>query len=132
MLADDELGARRERPDDPDPYLAAFDIIERDPSNLLMIADDGGHVVGCMQLTLVPCLSRRGGQRAIIEDVRVLGSRRGQGIGRQMIGWAIEEARGRGCKIVELFTHLSRTRARKFYAELGFAETHAGLTLALG
>src|SRR5262245_59447226 len=74
MLADDPLGGRRERIEDPLPpsYLAAFERITRDPNIQLVVAEDGeGTVVGCLQLCLLPGLSSQGASRGLIEDVRV-------------------------------------------------------------
>src|SRR5690606_19504497 len=50
LLADDVLGAAREKPGDPG-YAAAFEAIEADPNQLLAVAEEGGRIVGCLQLT---------------------------------------------------------------------------------
>jgi ribosomal protein S18 acetylase RimI-like enzyme len=134
MLADDHLGRDRERVEEPLPssYMLAFDAIERSPLIQLMVAEDGdGEVVGCLQLCILPGLSSQGGSRALIEDVRVASDRRGGGIGQQLLHWAIEQARADGCKLVELLTHHSRVDAQRFYARLGFASSHLGMTLRL-
>lgn len=96
MLADDHLGAHREQPGDP-AYLAAFERLDADPHQLLVVADEGGEPVGTLQLTFVPGLSRRGATRAQIEAVRVRSDVRGSGLGRELVLWAIEAARERGC-----------------------------------
>lgn len=59
MLADDPLGARRESPDDLDPYTAAHRRIAADPQQHLVVAVREDRVVGTLQLTVVPGLSRR-------------------------------------------------------------------------
>ena len=105
MLADDPLGGARERIEDPLPqsYFTAFDRLTRDPNILLVVAEDGeGAVVGCLQLCILPGLSSQGASRGLIEDVRVASHCRSRGIGEQMVQWAMAEARGRGCKLVEL------------------------------
>lgn len=130
MLADDPLGATRESPDDPG-YAAAFERIDADPRNDLIVADRAGEVVGTMQLTYIPGLSRRGAERLQIEAVRVRADQRGQGLGRQMIEWAIDQARERGCAMVQLTTDKSRVDAHRFYASLGFVASHEGMKLAL-
>jgi hypothetical protein len=71
LLADDDLGARRESPGDPTPYRAAFAAIDADPSELLVVAVREGTVAGTLQLSLLPGLSRRGALRGQIEGVRV-------------------------------------------------------------
>jgi len=132
MLADDPLGGARERIEDPLPpsYYRAFETVERDPNIRLVVAEDGeGAVVGCLQLCILPGLSSQGASRGLIEDVRVATHCRSRGIGERMVQWAIAEARARGCKLVELFTHNTRVDAQRFYARLGFQPSHLGMTL---
>jgi ribosomal protein S18 acetylase RimI-like enzyme len=131
MLADDPLGAARERIEDPLPscYFGAFEALERDLNIRLVVAEDGaGAVVGCLQLCILPGLSSQGAARALIEDVRVASRCRSRGIGEQLVQWAIAEARAGGCKLVELLTHNSRVDAQRFYKRLGFQPSHVGMT----
>jgi ribosomal protein S18 acetylase RimI-like enzyme len=131
MLADDALGRARERLEAPLPqsYFGAFEQLDRDPNIQLVVAVDGeGAVVGCLQLCILPGLSSQGASRALIEDVRVASNRRSGGIGEQMLQWAVAEARAKGCKLVELLTHNTRVDAQRFYARLGFAPSHVGMT----
>jgi ribosomal protein S18 acetylase RimI-like enzyme len=133
LLADDALG--REREDTGTPldagYLAAFEAIARDANQLLVVADDHGAVVGCLQITFIPGLSRKGQWRGQIESVRVASGRRGAGIGRALLEWAIAACRVRGCGSVQLTTDKSRARAHAFYARLGFEASHEGMKLKL-
>jgi ribosomal protein S18 acetylase RimI-like enzyme len=131
LLADDPLGAKRERVEDPLPacYSDAFAAIEADPRNELVVAVREGVVIGCLQLTFIPGLSRQGAERALIESVRVARDRRGQGIGRRLFDWAIARARARGCRLVQLTTDKSRPDALRFYESLGFVNSHDGLKL---
>ncbi len=73
MLADDPLGATRERDEHPLPesYARAFRAIDADPNNELVVACRGERVVGVLQLTYLPSLTYQGGWRALIEGVRV-------------------------------------------------------------
>ncbi|MBW6399015.1 GNAT family N-acetyltransferase [Roseomonas sp. HJA6] len=130
LLADDVLGAAREQPGDP-AYDAAFAAIETDPNQLLAVAEQDGAVVGCLQLTFLPGLSHRGVWRGQIESVRVAAGRRGSGLGRRFLGWAVEQCRARGCAMVQLTTSNSRTEARRFYESLGFVASHQGMKLGL-
>ncbi|BCB82536.1 GNAT family N-acetyltransferase [Phytohabitans flavus] len=130
MLADDSLGTARESADDPS-YAAAFDQIDADPRNTLVVADRAGEVVGTMQLTYIPSLTYRGGERLQIEAVRIRADQRGRGLGREMIQWAIDQGRARGCRLVQLTTDKRRDDAHRFYASLGFAATHEGMKLTL-
>jgi ribosomal protein S18 acetylase RimI-like enzyme len=132
MLADDDLGRGRERLEDPLPpsYFQAFERVERDPNIQLVVAEgEGGEVVGCLQLCILPGLSSQGASRALIEDVRVAGHCRSRGIGEQLLQWAVAEARGQGCKLVELLTHNTRVDAQRFYKRLGFQASHVGMTI---
>jgi ribosomal protein S18 acetylase RimI-like enzyme len=132
MLADDALGRARERIEDPLPpsYFQAFEAVERDPNIELVVAEDEkGAVVGCLQLCILAGLSSQGASRALIEDVRVASHCRSRGIGEQLVQWAVAEARGRGCRLVELLTHQTRVDAQRFYKRLGFAPSHVGMTL---
>ncbi|MFE2300222.1 GNAT family N-acetyltransferase [Streptomyces sp. NPDC059445] len=131
MLADDPLGARRESPDDMGPYLAALDRLSRDPNQHLVVAVRGGRVVGTLQLTVIPGLSRRGATRSIIEAVRIQADERGNGLGTELIEWAVEESRRQDCQLVQLTSDASRTGAHRFYERLGFEASHVGFKLPL-
>lgn len=132
LLADDELGATRETPEDLAPYREAYERIAAAPGELLVVAvDDDGSVVGTMQLTFLPGLSHRGATRCQIEAVRVAPPRRGDGLGAEMITWAIEVARARGCGMVQLMSNVARRAAHRFYERLGFQASHVGFKLSL-
>jgi ribosomal protein S18 acetylase RimI-like enzyme len=132
LLAEDPLGAAREAPDDLVPYLRAFDAMTAQGGNEILVAEDAaGAVVGCLQLTLIPGLSRRGMIRAQIEGVRVAARRRGERIGERLVEEAIARARAAGCGLVQLTTDRSRGDARRFYERLGFIASHEGMKLAL-
>lgn len=133
MLADDPLGARRERFEDPLPacYAEAFEDIARSPNELLAVAEQEGRVVGVLQITFIRYLTYQGGRRALVEGVRVHRSARGQGLGRQMFTWAIARARDRGCHVVQLTTDKQRPEALAFYESLGFVASHEGMKLHL-
>ena len=129
MLADDELGRQREDPGLPlnEKYVAAFAAIDADPNQYLAVAEVDGDVVGCLQLTFIPGLSRLAMWRGQIESVRVSSNARGMGLGRQLFEWAIDECRARGCRLVQLTTDKSRQDALRFYQSLGFEPSHEGM-----
>jgi GNAT superfamily N-acetyltransferase len=137
MLADDFLGTEREAGAAgaggtvDDVYWTAFEQIDADPRDRLIVAEDGGRIAGTLQLTLLPGLSRHGMLRAQVEAVRVASWTRGLGIGRQMISWAVGEARAAGCGLVQLTSDKRRADAIRFYSSLGFEPTHEGLKLSL-
>ncbi|MER5697142.1 N-acetyltransferase family protein [Streptomyces mirabilis] len=131
MLSDDPLGAQRESPDDLTPYLAALERLSADPNQHLVVAVREGRVVGTLQLTVLPGLSRKGSTRSLIEGVRIHSDERGSGLGTRFIEWAIEESRRQGCQLVELTSDATRTDAHRFYERLGFTASHVGFKLAL-
>ncbi|MET9576172.1 GNAT family N-acetyltransferase [Streptomyces massasporeus] len=131
MLADDPLGAQRESPDDLAPYLSALERLSADPNQRLVVAVREGRVVGTLQLTIIPGLSRRGATRSIVEGVRIHADERGSGLGTELIEWAIEESRGQGCQLVQLTSDKTRADAHRFYERLGFTASHTGFKLQL-
>lgn len=131
LIAADQLGAGREAPDDPAPYLAAFAAIDADANQYLAVAELDGALVGTLQLTYLPGLSHRGAWRAQIEAVRIAEAHRGTGLGTALIEWAIGQARERGCRMVQLTSNASRDGAHRFYTRLGFVGSHVGFKLVL-
>ncbi|NGO81719.1 GNAT family N-acetyltransferase [Streptomyces sp. YC504] len=131
MLADDPLGAQRESPDDLTPYRTAFDRLAGDPNQHVMVATRADKVVGTLQLTVVPGLSRRGATRSIIEGVRIHADERGSGLGTRLIEWAVDESRRQRCQLVQLTSDATRADAHRFYERLGFEPSHVGFKLPL-
>jgi GNAT superfamily N-acetyltransferase len=134
MLEDDEITRSRTDvvPEGADAALwRAFEAIDADPRNELIVADEGDAVIGTCQLTFTPSLSRGGAERMTIEAVRVRRDRRGAGVGRAMMIWALDRARERGCGLAQLTTDRRRTDAHRFYESLGFVPSHVGMKRTL-
>ncbi|HEX8737495.1 MAG TPA: GNAT family N-acetyltransferase [Pyrinomonadaceae bacterium] len=133
MLADDFLGAARERYENPLPesYIKAFEEIEADKNNELIIAEMDGEIVGTLQITFTPSISFQGGKRATVESVRVDEKYRGRGIGKELMKWAINRAREENCLAIQLTTNAERKDAHRFYENLGFKGSHLGMKLYL-
>ncbi|MCG5466088.1 GNAT family N-acetyltransferase [Micromonospora sp. NPDC053740] len=131
LLADDVLGKARDFTEVDEAYEKAFADISADPRNQLIVAEQNGETVGCLQITYIPGLGRHGSERSLIESVRVRSDRRGQGLGRQLMTWAVDQARERGCALVQLTTDKTRADAHRFYLGLGFVASHEGMKLAL-
>jgi ribosomal protein S18 acetylase RimI-like enzyme len=130
LLADDDLGSTREVVSDPTDarYLAAFAAIDADPNQLLAVArDQAGRVIGCLQLSFLPGLSRTGMWRGQIESVRIAKDHRGSGLGSQFIEWAIARCAEHGCGLVQLTSDKTRVDSIRFYEKLGFVASHEGL-----
>ena len=107
-------------------YERAFAAVEADPAQLLLAVTDGPDVVGTAQLTEIPGLSRGGTTRLQVEAVRVRADLRGGGIGAALLEWAVDEARRRGCGLVQLTTDTRRPEAHRFYERLGSTASHVG------
>lgn len=133
MLADDPLGATRERIEVPLPaaYEAAFEAIDSDPNHRLIVCESEGELAGVLQLSYLPNLTYVGRWRAQIEGVRIAAGHRGKGLGRAMLEYAIDQARQRGCYLVQLTTDKKRPRAAAFYESLGFVASHEGMKMRI-
>lgn len=133
MLADDDLGSQRERYENPlsESYYTAFEQINNDPNHELIVAELNGEVIGTLHLMFLPSISFEGGLRAQVESVRMDRKFQSQGVGTEMMRWAIERAKGRGAHVVQLTTHNSRKDAHRFYERLGFKGSHLGMKLTL-
>lgn len=133
LLADDELGQRRERNESPlpDAYYRAFERIDQDHHQELVVVEDQEEIIGTLQLTVIPYLTYQGGVRAQIEAVRIRKDRRQEGLGERLFRWAIDRARMQGAHVVQLTTDKQRPDARRFYERLGFSATHEGMKLHL-
>lgn len=135
LLADDTVslardGAVSESADAA--HWSAFEAIDADPHNELIVAcAPDGQIVGTFQLTFTPSLSRGGATRMTIEAVRIRSDRRGGGLGREMMTWALDRGRSRGARVAQLTSDRNRPDAHRFYEKLGFAATHVGMKRAL-
>lgn len=135
LLRDDALGAGREGSgaEELAGYQQAFGLIDADPNQLLIAIDDvtNSAVVGTLQLTLIPSLSRRGSTRLQIEAVRIGPAAQGLGLGAAVFDWAHDCGRRFGASLAQLTTDKSRADAQRFYARLGYEASHEGLKLDL-
>lgn len=145
LIADDVVAARRTGVLGA-AHLRGFEEIQASPDNDLVVAvreaevPDGeardgtggdSEVIGCMQLTYIPGISRHGAGRLLVEAVRVGAAFRGQGIGRLMMEHAHERGRSRGCVLAQLTSDKQRPEAHRFYRSLGYDQSHEGFKLAL-
>ena len=123
----DEIAAEAQDP----VYLKAFDVIAANPYNTLFVAEHDGKVIGTYQITVLPGMAERGRIRAKIESVHVAPEFRGRGIGAIMMRHALSFAAQKGVGLVELTSHKARPDAHRFYAGLGFEQSHEGFKMAL-
>ncbi len=132
ILAGDKLGKMREDlgSNISREYYIAFEKIDKDPSQLLMVAEnDCGEIVGTMQLSFIQYLSYRGGLRAQAETVFVREDCRGKGVGSKLMMFALDEAKQRGAHLIQLTTDKQRPEAVRFYEKLEFKASHEGMKL---
>lgn len=130
MLADDMLGASRERADHT-AYLAAFDAMRAEGNNLLIVGEDAGELVATYQITFISGISLGAARRAQIEGVRVASDTRGKGIGAALLADAEARARAAGCVLIQLTTNATRKDALRFYEGHGFEASHVGFKRSL-
>ena len=132
MIADDELGKKRENFQEPIPkeYLYAFEKINADENQeLIVVEDQHSEIIGTLQLSFIQYLTYQGGIRAQIEAVRIRKDKRGLGLGKTMFKWAIKRAKERNAHLLQLTTDKQRPKAIKFYEDLGFKGTHEGMKI---
>lgn len=115
----------------PDSYSQAFQTIDSDPNQHLMVAEYQGEVVGTFHLTFITYLAGEGHPDAQIEAIHVAADKRRKGVGASMLQWAINEAKKRQCRRVQLTTDKRRVEAHRFYQKLGFRFSHEGAKLEL-
>ncbi len=133
MLADDPLGKKRESYTIPllEDYLLAFEAIEKDANNEIILAYHNEEVIGFFQITYIPYLTYKGKWRALVEGVRVHKAHRKKGVSKELLLKSIELAKNKGCHLIQLTTDKARPEAISFYKSLGFVASHEGMKLHL-
>lgn len=128
LLTEDAVRVTDDRPDEPfhPRYVAALRELEADPNQMMMVAVLDEDTVGTIQLTFIPGIAALGTKRCLVEAVHISPAHRGKGLGSEMIRWAIEQARERGCGMVQLTSNKKRLDAHRFYERLGFLRSHEG------
>ena len=133
LLIEDDLGQTREKlTSELDlRYVKAFELIDIDPNQYLMVVESDGQIIGTCHLTIMPSMTFTGSVRMQIEAVRVTDSMRGMKIGEWMMKQAFDYAKANGVSIVQLTTNKKRPRAKHFYERLGFEASHEGMKIYL-
>lgn len=90
------------------------------PDYSLYVAAHEAGIVGSFALLIMDNIGHLGAPSAIVEDVVVDPKRHGRGIGRQMMQFAMQKARAKGCYKMMLSSNARRERAHAFYDTLGF------------
>lgn len=133
MIDEDDLGTTGDRYTEPlmKCYEDAFREITEDKNSVILVICVCGSVFGSLQLTFTRYLSHMGGLRATIENVHAASDMQGRGLGTKLMNAAIDLAKKRGCRIVQLTTNKTRKDAHRFYHRIGFESTHEGMKLYL-
>lgn len=133
LFAADETGGHGDTTDEAafEDYLRAFHVIDASPNEQLFVAELSDEVVGTFQIIFIRALPGRGALSMTIEAVQTRSDMRGRGIGAEMIAYAIEEAKRRDCRLVQLTSNMARVDAHRFYERLGFAKSHFGFKMKL-
>ena len=97
-----------------------FDRIARYPNYALYVACVDDQIVGTFALLIMDNLAHLGSPSGIVDDVVVKPELQGQGIGKQMMRFAMEQCKQAGCYKLMLSSNIKRERAHRFYKDLGF------------
>ena len=105
----ERMGGMRPGPMDAD-YAAAVAADE------VWVAEDGGRVVGHLVLLDEP-------GALVLDNVAVLPSHHGRGVGRALLELAEERARAAGHTRIRLYTHVTMVENQRLYERIGYVET---------
>lgn len=116
------------RPEDLSKFLSSAGIADweeeiADPAYKLRVAEVRGEPAGYAKLGPLKLSVEARGPALLLDQIYVLTEHHGAGIGRELVAWAIEEARSRGARELFLTVHPDNHRARRLYERHGFEET---------
>ena len=101
----------------------ALNKIILDPKiGIILVARDDEKILGMINLLFTESTAL-GSKVAILEDMVVLATSRGQGIGSKLIDYAISETKKEGSKRITLLTDIENTKAQAFYQKKGFMKS---------
>ena len=131
LLDEDAIREVTEDYSDLTPYADALAEIVGSKHSTVLVGELDGTVVATAQVAWLRRMMYGASLVCQIESVRVASRLRGRGLGGQLVGWVIDDARRRGCARVELTSNAKRIGARRFYEGLGFTPSHIGMKLYL-
>ena len=105
-----------------DEAAAILEKIGSYPDYHIFLAFQEGRAVGTFALLIMDNLAHLGAKSAILEEVVVAEELRGRGIGKEMMAFAHEFCRGRGCYKMAFTSNRNREAAHRFYQSLGFVK----------
>lgn len=104
--------------------------IIKDPRQHVLVAVEGGKIVGTCTLYILPRVYWSGHPWAVLDSIVVGEGAQGKGTGTKLINFAIKLAQKAGCTQVNLTSNTQRVRAHRFYESLGFEATYVGFKLS--
>ena len=113
-------------PENRPAYEAAFEKLLSDLRETVWVAELDGDVVGSMIATTLVELTGRGKPHVLFRSIQVSARFRSQGIGAAMMAFAESEAKRQGAVVAELTSNTKRKDAHRFYARLGYLQSHLG------
>ena len=106
-----------------------YDSVLADPDQRLLVAEDGGRLVGSAHLMVLRHFGRSLSRSGVVEGVVVDAAYRRAGVGAALMREVAEAARRAGCYKLALTSNLARPGAHRFYSRLGWKRTHYGYSL---
>jgi GNAT superfamily N-acetyltransferase len=88
----------------------------------ILVARKDGEIIGMVNL-LYTVSTALGERVALLEDMVVSSSERGQGVGSNIIKQAVAFAKEKGCKRITLLTDDDNSGAHRFYERHGFSRS---------
>ena len=110
----------------PERYREVLRQIQETPGHELLVAVRDGVVLGTLVMLIVPNLSHQGMPWALVENMVVDSQWRRQGIGGELMRYAIARAEQAGCYRIILTSLRERTDAHRFYQSLGLEGSSIG------
>ena len=104
----------------PDAAKAIFNKIQNYPDYDIYIAVTDGKIVGTFSLAILDNIAHMGACSGLVEDVVVAEDYRHKGVGRQMMTYAMDRCKQKGCYKLALSSNVKRVDVHKFYESLGF------------
>ena len=90
------------------------------PDYCVYVAESAGAIVGTFAQIMIDSVAHGGKPFGIVEDVVVSRDHQGEGVGKEMMQFAMARCHDKGCYKLMLSSHLKREQAHKFYESLGF------------
>jgi GNAT superfamily N-acetyltransferase len=110
---------------------ALYDAVLADADQRLLVAEDGGRLVGSAHLIVLRHIGRSLPRSAVVEGVVIDPAYRRKGVGAALMRAAAEAAREAGCYKLALTSNLARIGAHRFYSRLGWKRSHYGYSVQL-